>query len=222
LKNIGGVWLPDGEEHLVQWMRARNELVDGRLTYQHHKLQAALAYVRAWRSAVDVGAHVGLWATHLVKRFEVVHAFEPIAEHRACFERNVGPGALLYPAALGARTGTVRLRQNGESTGDTCVVPDDAAPGAAAGEAAPLERLDDYDLLHVDFLKIDCEGYEAEVLKGAEETLARCRPVICVEQKPARLARNFGLRTQPALDWLRARGAVVREEISGDFILTWD
>lgn len=216
MKNVGGVWLPDGEKHLVEWMRNRNHLVDGKLTYQYHKLEAALSWVRQWRAAVDVGAHCGLWSMHLARRFERLHAFEPLAEHREIWARNMeGRGGLLYPCALGAAPGTVKLRQNGESTGDTCVVAE------GPGEAAEQRTLDEFDL-EVDFLKIDCEGYELEVLKGAVDTLERCRPAICVEQKIKRLQKNFGLEGRPAVDFLVRLGAVVRRELSGDFILSWD
>lgn len=51
------------------------------------------------------------------------------------------------------------------------------------GESFPvtLVRLDDYRLERVDFLKADVEGHELAVLKGAEETIMRCRPYLYVE-----------------------------------------
>ncbi|MDZ4253977.1 MAG: hypothetical protein U1A72_15515, partial [Sulfuritalea sp.] len=59
---FGGWHFPDGEAHFPDWMRKRNEVVDGRLTYQYHKLSAAMAHVKQFRVAVDVGAHIGTWA----------------------------------------------------------------------------------------------------------------------------------------------------------------
>ena len=38
-----GMWLPDGEKHFPEWMRANGELVDGRGTYPMKKIRAALA-----------------------------------------------------------------------------------------------------------------------------------------------------------------------------------
>lgn len=213
MKNIGGVWLPDHEEHLVGWMTQRNQVVDGRLTYQYHKLEAALAWVKAWRTAVDVGAHCGLWSMHLVKRFERVHAFEPVAAHRECFEANVPqPNALLYACALGETVGKVRIQTSAQSSGDSWV----------GGEGdIPLRRLDEYDLQDLDFVKLDCEGYELFALRGAEETLKRCRPCVIVEQKPGR-AQKFGLAETGAVDYLQGLGAVLRQAIAGDYILSWD
>lgn len=213
MKAIGGVWLPDGEQHLVDWMRKRNQVVDGKLTYQYHKLEAALGHVRKWRAAVDVGAHCGLWSMHLVKRFQLVHAFEPVAAHRACFEKNVpGERALLYGCALGAKDGGVSIRTAPTSSGDSWV--------EGSGDI-PMKRLDEYDLADVDFIKLDCEGYELLALQGAEETLKRCRPCVIVEQKPGR-AQKFGLPETGAVDYLQGLGAILRKAIAGDYVLSWD
>lgn len=212
MKNVGGVWLPDHEEHLVDWMTRRNRVVDGKLTYQYHKLGAALAWVKARRTAVDIGAHCGLWSMHLVKMFQTVHAFEPVAEHRDCFERNVAPPALVYAVALGERIGRVAIHTSVQSSGDSWV----------DGEGdVPLRRLDEYDLQTVDFMKLDCEGYELFALRGAEETLKRCQPCVIVEQKPGR-AQKFGLPETGAVDYLKGLGAKLRAAMDGDYVLSWD
>lgn len=213
MKNYRGLWLPDGETHLTAWMDQRNEIIDGKPTYQHHKLQAALAHVKQWRGAVDVGAHCGLWSMHLGKRFEMLHAFEPVAAHRACWEKNMeGRGGLLYPVALGEQEGKVAIRTAPDSSGDSWV----------DGEGdIPLKRLDDYLLRDIDFIKLDCEGYELFALRGAEQTLIRCRPCVIVEQKPGR-AQKFNLAETAAVDYLQGLGAKLRKVMSGDFILSWD
>lgn len=216
MKNIGGVWLPDHEEHLVEWMRKKNQVVDGKLTYQLDKQQAALAHVKSWRVAVDVGAHCGLWSMHLVKRFSQVWAFEPVAEHRECFNANVKAVGenipCLVACALGEAPGKVRMQTAHTSSGDTRI--------GGAGDI-DLKRLDDFDLQNVDFIKLDCEGYELFALRGAEATLKRCRPCVIVEQKPGR-GQHFGLAERGAVDYLQGLGAKLRREMGGDFILSWD
>ena len=212
MKQIGGVWLPAHETHLVAWMQQRNEVVDGKLTYQYHKLQAALRYVKHWRTAVDVGAHCGLWSMHLAKRFDQVHAFEPVEAHRKCFIKNVSRLVELWPLALGEVAGTCAIHTSPTSSGDSWVDGD--------GDI-PLQRLDGFDLQAVDFIKLDCEGYELFALKGGEETLRRCRPCVIVEQKPGR-AQKFGLKETEAVDYLLGLGAKLRKVMSGDYILSWD
>lgn len=211
---IGGVFLPDGEKHLPEWMLRKNQRVDGRLTYQYHKLEAALSYVRDFRVAIDIGAHCGLWSMHLAKRFEMLHAFEPVARHRECFAANLvgAKNVVVYPMALGEKAGSVRMETAPTSSGDTRV--------AGAGDI-PLELLDNFDFPNVDFVKLDCEGYELFALRGGEETLKRWRPCVIVEQKPGH-GQAYGLKETAAVDYLQSLGAKLRRELGGDFILSWD
>jgi hypothetical protein len=107
----------------------------------------------------------------------------------------------------------VALTTRESSSGDTFV--------SGAGDIE-MHALDDFDLDCVDFMKVDVEGYELEVLKGAAQTLTRCRPCVVVEQKSRNLRQNFGLDGIPAVDFLRGLGAHARTCISGDWICSWD
>lgn len=232
MKRVDGIWLPDRETHLVEMLRhpKYRRLVDGKATYQYHKLQAALALVTEWRGAVDVGAHVGLWAMHLARAFQYVACFEPVAAHRECFHRNVqGRHVELFDFACGnLRDGHAVLRTAPSSSGDTgvVVVGEDARDLGQAVERgdhiAIMARFDDVldPTQPIGFLKVDCEGYELHVLQGAEQLLRRWRPVVCVEQKPGH-AQRYGLKETQAVDYLRGLGAGLRREIGGDFIMSW-
>jgi len=142
--------------------------------------------------------------------FKEVHAFEPVADHRACFEFNA-PGVRLYPFALGEKDGTCSIHTSNGSSGDSWVDGD--------GDIQ-VRRLDDFDL-NPDFIKLDCEGYELFALRGGEKMLKRCHPCVIVEQKPGR-AQKFGLKETEAVTYLRSLGAELRCVISGDFILSWE
>jgi FkbM family methyltransferase len=228
MKQHMGVWFPAHEQHMCDWISERmrrhpEELVDGKGTYQYHKLLSAMKWVKNFRVAVDVGAHVGLWSMHLAKRFEHVHAFEPVKLHRQCFMENVPPptntNTTLYPIALGEAAGMVNIATTKGSSGDTKVVKGEGS--------TTLKRLDDIfdegsaDHDKVDFVKVDCEGYEIFVLRGGAELLQRCKPCVIVEQKPG-FARRFDAPETGAVSYLQEMGAVLRKEIGGDFILSWD
>lgn len=216
LKLWNGWWLPAGETHLTAWMQKMNQRdAQGRICYQKHKLDAALTLVKDFTRAIDVGAHCGLWSRHLAERFDSVEAFEPVALHRLAFRLNVGEAHVwrLHECALGAAGGMVSMKTDPASSGDTVV--------DGAGDI-PMRRLDDVlcDVGSVDFIKLDCEGYELHALRGGEELLKRCRPVICVEQKPGK-AQSFGLAQTGAVQYLESLGAKVRKEIGGDFLMSW-
>lgn len=208
-----GVWLPDHEVHMIDWMNKSGEIVNGRGTYQIKKLREALKYVKNFRVAVDVGAHVGFWSMHLVRVFASVCAFEPVKEHADCFRANVQTANYdLYECALGSAEGRVKLQTPAGSSGGTHIV----------GEGnTTMVTLDSFELQNVDFIKIDCEGWELEVLKGARQTLRRCKPCVIVEQKLHIMQANYGETGQPALGYLYDMGAVQRRVISGDYIFTF-
>lgn len=222
VKQFGGWNFPDHEEHLIGWMKKTNDIVNGRQRYQGKKQGAALKWCKQFRTAVDVGAHVGLWSYYLLRSFELVVAFEPVAAHRECWELNTAnpysddvPGReqrVLNPCALGDRDGSISIITEEGSSGNSYI----------NGEGSiPLRRLDDFDLQDVDFIKLDCEGGELPALRGGEGTLKRCRPCVIVEQKPGR-AQKFGLPETGAVSYLQSLGAILRQEMSGDFILSWD
>jgi FkbM family methyltransferase len=211
LIEFGGWMFPDGESHLQGWMQKINQKIDGRLTYQFSKLHAATSYGQRFRNAVDVGGHVGLWSRYLAKRFAHVYAFEPMTTHRECFALNVDAfNVTLYPMALGEKEGSVSMHTNSTSSGDTWVDGD--------GDI-PMHTLDSLELDDVDFIKIDTEGHELFVLRGAAATLKRCRPVIIVEQKPGH-AQRFGIGEKDAIPYLQSIGYKLQQEIAGDYILT--
>lgn len=214
MKEWRGLWLPDGETHMIDWMAQVGHVLDGKPTYQYHKLEQALQFVKRFRTAVDIGAHCGLWSMHLAKRFDAVQAFEPVEAHCLCFERNVpqGAGVILYRIALGEREGSIAMRTAPSNSGDSWV---DGA-GAIA-----MRRLDDLNLQDVDFMKLDCEGYELFALRGAERTLERCRPCVIVEQKPGK-GGQFGLADTAAVEYLQSLGATLRGAMAGDYVLSWD
>jgi len=214
VKQVCGWWMPDHEAHLGPWMATpKNKLVlHGRQAYQGKKQLAALTYCKKRRAAVDVGGHVGLWSYNLAHEFGAVFAFEPVAEHRACFERNmlgIGQHVHLHAIALGAAESSVAMWSEPGSSGNTQV--------SGAGEI-PMKTLDSLDLVDVDFMKLDCEGYEENVLKGATKLIAKYEPVICVEQKRD-MASRFGLAPQGAVRFLEKLGYRVAAEISGDYIM---
>lgn len=223
IKQHMGVYLPAHETHMSQWMSVRmvshpREMVDGKGTYQYHKLQAALQHVRRWDVAVDVGAHCGLWSMHLAKKFLDVHAFEPVPLHRECFALNTSgrAGVHMHPVALGVTEETVRFHTTHTSSGDSWVDKDN-------GELeVQVRRMDDElaNVDHVDFIKLDCEGFELFALQGGIELIKRSKPCIIVEQKPGR-ATKYGLGQTDAVPYLQGLGAVLRAEMSGDFIMSW-
>jgi FkbM family methyltransferase len=208
MKQISGVFLPDGESHMPDYLRQSG----GR--YQSPQLLRALEFVASWQTAVDIGAHVGLWSKVLVQHFGRVVAFEPLPPLRACLERNVMSDRLqVVPIALGNEHGCVAFDYDESHTGATHV---------AAGRRGliPLGKLDDFKLEGIDFIKIDVEGFELAALQGAEATLQANKPVVIVEEK-LHGAKHFGQQPYASIHFLEQLGAVVLDRVVDDLIVGW-
>lgn len=210
MRQVRGIWLPDGDVHMADQVSA-NPVFAGKGTYQRNKYLAAMAYVDGRRHAVDVGANVGLWSRLMVMDFDRVTAIEPIAEHRACFVRNV-VGARLLPYAVASAPGKLRICVPSEHVMSAYV--------ADEGEEVDVVTLDGLKLGLVDFLKIDIEGYEYEAIAGGEATIKSARPVIILEQKPGH-AERYGRGQWDAVRLLESWGMRERDVINGDHVMTW-
>lgn len=201
-------WLPEGETHLVEYLRQRPD-------YQLVQRRTSLEHVGTFGVAIDVGAHIGLWSRDLAALFEQVHAFEPVAAHAECFERNItARNVTLHRFALGRADGFVEaeISMPGNS-GNTYVKP--------SGSGMPMRPLDSFAFSAVDFVKVDVEGAELFVCEGGKATLARCRPVVVIEQKKHG-PDLFGVPQFAARDFLCGLGARVLEQVGDDWILGWD
>ena len=65
MKNVKGIWLPDHEEHLLMFAKSEG------WSYQKHKLDATINFVKKFDVCIDIGGHCGLWSMHLVKLFKL-------------------------------------------------------------------------------------------------------------------------------------------------------
>lgn len=136
---------------------------------------------------LDVGACEGLFAFRVLRHGLAgkVVAFEPSPVMKALLERGAAANYVadrlrVEPLAVGAQSGTVRfVTAPGAEAGRI----DAAHP---AGQAVPCTRLDDYCRAHGlsltarDLIKIDAEGADFDVLRGAEELIRRAAPQIAV------------------------------------------
>lgn len=217
MKQSHGWWFPDHEVHLIDWMNSKKNRVvmNGRCAYQGNKQLAALKHCRQFRVAIDVGAHIGLWSFNLAHAFQETHAFEPVAAHRECFEKNVTWKEVhkdhihLHQAALGDHHGWASMVSEDGSSGNTTIGP---------GADVAVQTLDGYEIQNVDLIKIDCEGFEENVLRGGEQTIRTWKPTIVVEQK-REMAARFGLQPLGAVRLLESWGYKQTEEISGDHFM---
>lgn len=210
MKQVKGFWLPDRETRVDELLK---DSEPGVARYQRRKLLAALAFCQDFDTAVDIGAHVGLWSLQLASQFHHLVAFEPDPEKHACYAANLVAhhNVTLLKYGLSDHSGFAGLTHKAGTSLKTHV--------DLKGSNITLRRLDEFDLAP-GFIKIDVEGYELAVLQGAIETIRRTYPTIIVEQKPGVASKRYGFEDRAALAFLVELGYEMRAEFNGDFILT--
>lgn len=138
---------------------------------------------------LDVGANIGCTALLFGDIGNKVYAFEPSPTTFQFLEQNVSDSGLknVCPVkmGLGDKSGEYTLTFSPSNRSGGFVSNQTRASEGFTVEDIVIRRLDDaiksLSVPKVDFIKIDVEGFEAKVLKGAEETLAEYRPTVVLE-----------------------------------------
>ena len=139
---------------------------------------------------LDVGAHIGSFTLKAAKEVGPegrVVSFEPSSENFKLLTLNVNSNnysnVKLFNAAVGSAPGTAKLHL-GNRKGTNSLLSD-AGVQQVGIEEVPIRTLDsvadELKLTKVSFVKIDVEGFELEVLKGAKSILASSHPSIAME-----------------------------------------
>lgn len=169
------------------------------------------AFLKPRMVVFDVGANVGLHALFFSKRVGgagKVYAFEPSEKTFERLALHIKDNDLLnveaLHCALGATAGRVEVVENAEDTSRTFVQTiglDSPNPGSV--EVLTLDAFAQArNIQHIDFLKIDAEGFEGEILAGAKELLARKTIKIMqieLDQQRAGKTGSGGAKVVPAL-----------------------
>ncbi|MGV6860706.1 MAG: FkbM family methyltransferase [Putridiphycobacter sp.] len=156
---------------------------------------------------LDVGANIGflsLLASNLVSKNGHVLAFEPVNSTYQILEKNKNINGFnqmqLFKFALGNEQKTEKIFNEGNNRGGASIVNQHGVDS----EEIEVKRLDDLNLAtKIDAIKIDVEGFELEVLKGAKKQILKDQPKLIVEFSRDRenIGGEFGI-----YDWLNELG----------------
>jgi FkbM family methyltransferase len=181
------------------------------------ELDAFVREMRTCRHFLDVGACHGIFSLAFAQGRPAARAVavEPSAIACSILAENVRLGGLgnvaVRQVACGAGGGTLRMRQAWHHLE---ALPAEEAAGDGDGPVftVPLQSVDEL-CAELDFqpdvVKIDVEGYELAVLRGARATLGRYRPPLFLELHPQRL-RELGGSVGEVVDLLAWLGYAFR------------
>jgi FkbM family methyltransferase len=170
--------LPDGDNHFHRFIKNGKR-------YHGKELEVAIKLCKGFDVAVDIGAHVGLVSRQMAERFDKVYAFEAMPENFACLSENAAPNMIGFNQALGAKYET-----------RSAINPAPGNTGAwelVEGNDIDIRPLDDMAHLfkHLDLIKIDTQGMELDILKGATDLINEFKPVIWYE-----VQKNTGIENE--------------------------
>jgi FkbM family methyltransferase len=145
-------------------------------------------------TALDVGANIGVFSIAMglaVGETGKVIAFEPQPPIFDILRRNIDRCGLAHVEAQrvivaerdgdGAFVGVTHLPDGKQLNFGAINVDSRVRDGFGDLVPTPMRTIDSLDLERCDFIKIDVEGGEPAVLEGASATLARLRPILCLE-----------------------------------------
>jgi FkbM family methyltransferase len=143
-------------------------------------------------TVIDVGAHHGQFALFAAERFPgaKIHCFEPLPAAKEHLERILAPAlnAVVYPVAAASQGGSVDLHVSQLDDSSSLLPITERYTSAFVGteeigearvDAARIDEiLGPEDIVRPALLKIDVQGYELEVLRGAEGVIANVDEIL--------------------------------------------
>ncbi|HBH26771.1 MAG TPA: hypothetical protein DDX54_05165 [Rhodospirillaceae bacterium] len=189
-------YLPNRLEDFIQ-----SQIATSRDFYEKKRILKFGQYIKERSCIIDVGANIGnhsiYWAIH--KKAKRIYAFEPIKENFSLLEKNIKLNNLsgivsCFNCGLGRSKGKAETDYfNPCNRGATSLIESDKGDIDLASLDIILK---DIKPDCVNFIKIDVEGFEENVLIGAQETIQKFFPVLWIETFANNRERVFRLLDQ--------------------------
>ena len=186
--------------------------------YEQQEIRFVCGLLKPGDVAIDVGGHIGFFTMHMAAAVGAqgrIYAFEPLDSNADLLERSIVENGFsdrvrFQRAAAGAAPGIATLTFPAETlnSGGAYLLRDGTAPLTGnRKQEVPLVSLDSLDLRRsVRFIKMDVEGAEPQVLRGAARILAQDKPLILSELHPTQLERASGITGDQFLAQIAASG----------------
>ena len=185
-KEYKGWMIPQNETHFQKHLFKKFKC-----DYQFKIHSLASRFFDCKKVAIDIGANIGMMTLRYSKQFDIVHSFEPIDINYKCLQLNTKHvnNVKLYKIGLGDQVKKEKIynkhsynNSGGWSINDwnnkDWIHYDDQTK--LISQDIIINTLDQYNL-KPDFIKIDTQNYEMNVLLGAHKTIMRHSPIIQIE-----------------------------------------
>lgn len=172
---------------------------------------------------LDIGANIGCTSLLLGDLSRKVISFEPSPSTFYYLERNVRVSGLtnisVQNYALGSKVGEAQISFSPNNRSGAFVADSTRGAIGHTKETIEVKRLDDavamLHLAHIEFIKIDVEGFEKYVIEGARNTIAQFKPSVVLELNHWCLNAFQRISVPEFFDYLRSRFPILLA-IEGD------
>lgn len=166
--------------------------------------QKIAKYCKNFNTCISAGGNVGYYIKQYAQIFKNVYTFELESLNFQCLDLNIKElNVKKIHGALGNGVGKVGLS----------IHCDDCGAWRVSGDGdIQTYKIDDFNLLELDLIALDVEGFELEILKGGIETINKYRPIIAVEANEETEACRF----------LNKIGYNKIDEINGDWVFKYN
>jgi FkbM family methyltransferase len=196
-----GVAVIEGDTHHAVWCEAHGLVHDKWMARNLTNLIDGLGI----RHAVDGGANIGTLTRVMLDAGAKVVAFEPNPAAADCLAINC-PKATIVRAALGRKHGYTALITQANAGASYLVKPIGTNPNEVLYEVKSLDAYYTGTGMYQPvpgLIKLDIEGSEYDALRGAEQVIAKARPVLVMEINGGALERQ-GADAGDIFRWLGA------------------
>ena len=151
--------------------------------YELNPFLSTMKQIYKRNTALDIGAHVGIWSKRLASEFSDVVSFEPIPQHIECWIRNVkNDNVVLNKVAISDKIGTATMKYINYFTGMSTLhynaedmdyefkrLTKEKILQKPEDVIVETKTIDSYNFHNVDFIKMDVEGQEKTILTSTTE-----------------------------------------------------
>ena len=163
IEQINGFWVPSNDAQIKDWRKKGTPYVQDKCLNRFIKY--CLDKKVKLDNVIDVGAWCGTWSLAMQKFATNINCFEPNTVHYECLQKNLQEfkNITTFNHAVGSKNSSIKLSEE-SATQNTRVIDEEGN--------IPIRTIDSLGLKNIDMIKIDVEGLEMEVLKGATDTLS--------------------------------------------------